>query len=244
MAAQNEPRHNIIIEGLPLAWMFLVPTSAGVPAETFKFDNLASAGYVPLVPEEAQSANIDIERADGALTRFGKTTLVIDGTDETTVANSAAVGDETLKGEMTLVINEASVESESWPAMIASLITNHARDWLVAIPIGFSYETRELATPVSEGYVFMIGRITNNLDQLMSAAPSNLTLTFKSVKNTALVQANLTGADLFTGIDWKRGDTTVAAMKPTDTGAGDLSTDQADDLILGELVVDAEYVHT
>jgi len=246
----NTPATMIPIEGIPIGWLFLItPGSPATIAEAHLFDDLQQMSYNAVVPEEDNAGNIDILRADGANIRFPKTNLTIDGTDETTLANSAAVGDETLKGEINMTVNEASITSTSWSSFIQSLIDNHGAKWLVCIPTGVTYASREglggISTPQPDGYAFMIGTITNNIENLVSENPTSIALNFKSVKNANLDVGDLEVSPIFTGIDWKRGDNTVSALKPSVKGTvGEIDSTEEAALYLGELVVREEIDYT
>jgi hypothetical protein len=207
----------IILTGSPFSWIHLI--SAGVITELWKFNNLQSSTYKILKPGTSSSSsdNVDINRSDGAIWRFQKTNLILDGVTEEDITPADASSDATSKGEITIVPNEAPIESNSWTAFIKAVKENLDGKFLITIGTGYSHKARvDTSLRKPDGFIHMIGKINNDLEQQLNNNPASLTMTFVSFKNSGLVETDLTGADLFTAITWKLGGTgkDVEGIKP------------------------------
>ena len=225
----------IILTGSPFAWVHKI--DAGAITELWKFNNLQSSTYKILKPgSSAQSSdNIDINRADGAIWRFPKTNLILSGVDETDITPAGSSSDATNKGEITLVTNEAAIESNSPTAFIKSVKDNLDSIFMITIGTGYSHKARtDLTLRKPDGFIHMIGKINNDLEQQLNNSPTSLTMTFVSYKNSTIEETDLTVTSLFTAITWKLGGTgkDVDGIKPPDIISGD-----AQKLLLGEVVV-------
>ena len=224
----------IILTGSPFAWVHKI--DAGDLTELWKFNNLQSSTYKILKPDSsASSDNIDINRADGAIWRFPKTNLILSGIDETDITPAGTSSDATNKGEITLVVNEAPIESNSWTAFIKQLKDNMDAKFLITIGTGYSHKARtDAALRKPDGFIHMIGKINNDLEQQLNNNPASISITFVSYKNSGLDEADLTVENLFTAITWKLGGTgkDVDGIKPPDIISGD-----AQKLLEGDVVV-------
>lgn len=225
----------IILTGSPFGWVHLIDN--GALTELWKFNNLQSSTYKILKPGSSSqgSDNIDINRADGAIWRFPKTNLILSGIDETDITPADASSDASNKGEITLVANEAPIESNSWTAFIKAVKEKMDAKFLVTIGTGYSHKARTDATlRKPDGFIHMIGKINNDIEQQLNNNPSILTTTFVSYKNSGLEETDLTAIDLFTAITWKLGGTgkDVEGIKPPDIVSAD-----AQKLLAGDVVV-------
>ena len=224
----------IILTGSPFAWVHKI--NAGALTELWKFNNLQSSTYKILKPDSsASSDNIDINRADGAIWRFPKTNLILSGIDETDITPAGTSSDATNKGEITLVVNEAPIESNSWTAFIKQLKDNIDAKFLITIGTGYSHKARtDAALRKPDGFIHMIGKINNDLEQQLNNNPASISITFVSYKNSGLDEEDLTGSSLFTAITWKLGGTgkDVDGIKPPDIISGD-----AQKLLEGDVVI-------
>ena len=224
----------IILTGSPFAWVHKI--NAGALTELWKFNNLQSSTYKILKPDSsASSDSIDINRADGAIWRFPKTNLILSGIDETDITPAGTSSDATNKGEITLVVNEAPIESNSWTAFIKQLKDNMDAKFLITIGTGYSHKARtDAALRKPDGFIHMIGKINNDLEQQLNNNPASISITFVSYKNSGLDEADLTVENLFTAITWKLGGTgkDVDGIKPPDIISGD-----AQKLLEGDVVV-------
>ena len=195
----------ILLRGSPFAWIQKV--TAGALAAKWSFNNLQSSTFkLPKASSSSSSSsNTDIKRADGAVWQFPKTNLTLDGITELDITPAAASSDATGLGEITIVINEAAVESNSWTAMLADIKANKDEIFLVTIGTGFSYKAgTDVTMKKPEGYIHMIGKISNDIDQQFNENPTSITLTFVSYTNSGLEAIDLTGAT-FTSLSWKVG---------------------------------------
>jgi len=225
----------IILTGSPFAWIHKIEN--GNISELWRFDNLQSSTYKILKPGSSSqgSENIDINRADGVIWRFPKTNLILSGEDESDITPADASSDASNKGEITLVINEAPIEANSWTAFIKELKDNMDAKFLITIGTGYSHKARTDATlRKPDGFIHMIGKINNDLEQQLNNNPASITITFVSYKNSGLEATDLTAVSLFTAITWKLGGTgkDIEGIKPPDI----LSTD-AERLLTGDIVV-------
>ncbi len=226
----------IILTGSPFGWVHLI--DSGNITELWKFNNLQSSTYKILKPGSSSqgSDNIDINRADGAIWRFPKTNLILSGIDETDITPADASSDASNKGEITLVANEAPEASNSWTAFIKDVKEKMDAKFMVTIGTGYSHKAKTDATlRKPDGFINMIGKINNDLEQQLNNSPASLTMTFVSYKNTGLEESDLTVlGTLFTAITWKLGGTgkDVEGIKPPDIVAAD-----AQKLLAGDVAV-------
>ena len=232
----------IILTGSPFAWVHKI--DAGALTELWKFNNLQSSTYKILKPGSSASSsdNIDINRADGAIWRFPKTNLILSGIDETDITPAGTSSDATSKGEITLVANEAPVESNSWTAFVKAVKYNMDGKFLLTIGTGYSHKARtDVTLRKPDGFIHMIGKINNDLEQQLNNSPASLTMTFVSYKDSTLEETDFTSTSLFTAITWKLGGTgkDVDGIKPPDIISGD-----AQKLLEGDVAVITNIVYT
>lgn len=232
----------IILTGSPFGWVHLIDN--GALTELWKFNNLQSSTYKILKPGTTSSSsdNIDINRADGAIWRFPKTNLILSGIDETDITPADASSDATSKGEITLVANEAPVESNSWTAFIKAVKDKMDAKFMVTIGTGYSHKARTDATlRKPDGFIHMIGKINNDLEQQLNNNPASLTMTFVSYKNSGLEESDFTATNLFTAITWKLGGTgkDVEGIKPPD-----IVSVEAQKLLLGDVAVVTNIIYS
>lgn len=237
----------IILMPSPVAWMFKItgattePVVSAAITETYLFDNLAKGGkvivYNPL-GSETTGENLDILRADGGITRFPKFNLVLDGTDEKDITPADQSDDATKKGRFELITNEAPLPNSinSMTAFVKSVKDDIDALWLVVIGTGFTYNSRELATPKVDGWVYQIGKIVNDIE-LDFSENMTLKLDIESYKcKLAGVDAALLELVDFTPITWKgKGVTFEPAV---------LLEADCDDLIEGKVVIKTGHAYT
>lgn len=226
----------IRLYGSPFAWVHLI--NAGALSELWKFDNLQNPSYKFTKPgTDTGGENIDIQRADGAIIRFPKKSLILSGIDETDITPADASSDATSKGEITLVINEAPSSSASYTAFLKSIKDNYDKMFLITLGTGYSYQQSISATRKPDGWAYMIGKINNDIEQTLDSNPGTTTLTFVSYTNSGLDASDLTADDLFTTQKLKLGGTgkDVDGIKPKT-----ISADDATKLLAGDIVIVSE----
>ncbi len=217
----------IILKGFP--YLSMQEIVAGAISPCYTFNNTKSVTCKLPAPSTSSSSsdNLDIVRSDGAIIRFPKTSLVLSGIDESDITPAAASSDATGKCEIDVVLNEAAVETNSMTAMFKALKEKRDSLWLVTIATGLSHEAETNATlRKPDGFVHMIGKISNDIEQQYADAPTTLALNFVSYTNSGLDEAKLTGV-VFTPVTWKKGGTgkDVTAITPpaiTSEGAANL----------------------
>ncbi len=163
---------NIMLMGTPFAYIVpIVDEAQGTLGTAIKYANLESSSYKLPKPEDAASTaeNIDINRADNAIIRFPKQSPTISGVDGLLV-NSATTGTSTKMGEITLTMNEVDEDATSWTEGINHIKNNViGKLCLVVIATGFSYDDWNSATKNVDGWAYMLGRVTNDLESQMAA---------------------------------------------------------------------------
>jgi len=229
-----------IISMAPFGWIHKITpspdggTTPGTIAELYQFDNLAEGSGIKLPIADNQSAgsdNIDITRGDGAIFRFPKFNLILDGETEEDITPAGSDSNSTGKAEVTIVTNEAPlpVTIVSWTAWLADLKLNKDELLLVTMPTGFSYDSRENQKK-ADGYIYVVAKITSDIEQKLGVNPSQITLVLSSNK---LGETDIAATDLeavsYTSIAWKgKG----ASFTPPALESGD-----GDVLISGDVVI-------
>lgn len=228
----------VILAGSPFAWVHRI--ESGAIADEWLFDNLQSSNIKLLKAgsESAAGENIDINRADGAIWRFNKTSKILDGVTEDDITPADASDTATKKGEITLLINEAPNELNSWTAFIDELKTYQDSFWFVTIGSGFSHKART-TDKKPEGYYQMIGKISNDIEQALANAPTTLSLTFASDSGSELDEDELTSGTLYSAMTWKLGNgKDVTGIKPPTITSGEETIILAGDV---NIVTDITY---
>lgn len=186
-------KKKIILSGVPIAWLHwiqpfvdLSPTDTDFAFNELCLDNLQSASYkMPKPGSDSGGEYIDINRADGAIWRFNKQTLYLDGVTEADITPPDSSAAATGKGEITIVINEAPISSNSWTSFIETLKTYQSYYWLVTIPTGYSYDSE--ADGTADGFVTILGKINSDLEGQLGSDPSPLSITFVTYDDSDLL---------------------------------------------------------
>lgn len=189
---------NIIINGARGAWMMKLDSSEtnhladGVGQ--YRFDSVSAPKFKIIRPESASAAEefIEIALADGTVFRFDKTTTKVDAVTGATVSGT----DTSVGGaEAGFTINSAPVLSYApypldgtstptymeWSDFVAELYSNLGADWLVVIPLGFSYSgwKDRHSTGKVLGYCIMCGKLNADVEIPMNGfAPVAIPLGF------------------------------------------------------------------
>jgi hypothetical protein len=134
----------------------------------FLFDNLASQPKITIKVQGASAStgeNTDFNRADGAIIRFPKNSLIISGKDESLITETANDEYASGLGDLSLVTNEADLDSISFTAMLQKLVANKESLFLAVVPTGFTYKSRYVdAAKTVDGYIYQLYRITTDID--------------------------------------------------------------------------------
>ncbi len=205
----------IILSGNNFAWLHY---KDGETIKEVVFDNLQSSNYkIKSLEAAGGGENIDITRADGAIIRFDKRSLILKGEtgEDITPADEASS-----KGEITLVINEAPTingTASGWTAFIKFLQDNQNKEFLVTIGTGHTHKSRISATRKPDGFAYMIGKINNDIEQNLDSNSGSITLTFVGKENSAFAEDDLAGVTtLYSAVTDLRGGVgkDVADIKP------------------------------
>ena len=236
-------KDKIVLTGAPFGYIHVVDDSvAGNPSigGAMTFSNLQSVTYkLPKVESESESTeNIDITRSDGAVIRFPKLAPTINGTDGT-IASKEATGTATGKGEVTMVINEAPDEISGWTAFMKKLgeISEAGKLLYIVVPTGMTYSQRNTisANKKVDGWIHMLGRINNDIENQLGNSNATVSLTFVTHSTILKLDTDITSV-VFPEITFYLGGTTkdVAGIK-----ASPLTSDGTDvsDLKAGKLII-------
>ncbi len=238
-----------IISMAPFGWIHKITpssdggTTPGEISELWQFDNLADGSGIKLPIIDNQSGgndNIDITRGDGAIFRFPKFNLVLDGETEDDITPAGSGADATGKAEITLVTNEAPLPTTivSWTDWLKDLNTNRGEFLLVTLPTGFTYDSRENQSK-ADGYIYVVAKITSDIEQKLGTGPSQMTIVLKSNKLGATdILATALEAASYTPIAWKN---KGVSFTPPPLAALD---NDGDTLISGDVVIKADASYT
>lgn len=176
MAAMKD---TIIINGVPAAWAYPIDDNGTALSllPLMKFDNISTPVIGFPFSQDAAAAgggeNIDITRGDGAIIRFPRTSLIIDGRDETVISSAGGSSTDTAAlGTIQFNALQADMDSANYTAFINKLKANRNNYWLLCVPLGENYERRHNASPTNPnavGYAFLFGKLTGAFN--LSVAP-------------------------------------------------------------------------
>ncbi len=229
----------IILSKCPLAWLYKIDESADTLTLAYKFDNLSDVVIKMLIAGSAAGGeNTDFTRADGAIVRFPKESLILDGATELQVASDSGGADASGLGEITITTNEADVASTSWTAFCANLNLNKDAKYLLIVGTGFSYNrTGTGSTRKPDGYAFMIGKITSDIE--VTSVPLTITFAAQKASGFTMLVAALNTTIGANSIALKRGGASYdATITPKSLPATDETA--VDSLKKGEIVLVAE----
>lgn len=200
----------MIIQGCPVAWVFLLNIGTGSADDTVTdlwfFDNLndASAKKLKSGSSTTSGEKTEFTRSDGAKIQFDKESLTIDGSDESQIATDTGGADASGEAEMTLIVNEAPTQAgiESMTEFEADVIANINNKMLIVMPTGYSYNRLGQTTVRKpDGFAYMFGKLTSDIE-IKNNAPNPFTMTYASQKaNLDKTSIDFTGK----GIAVKRG---------------------------------------
>ena len=120
-----------------------------------------------------------------------------------------------------------------WTSFISLLKDLHGKEFVVTIATGHTHTSRVSATRKPDGYVHMIGKISNDIEQNLDSNAGSISLTFVGAENSVFDQTNLVTAPLvFTEVTDKRGGT---GKDKTGIKPAAITTEIATELIAGEV---------
>lgn len=244
MAAMNR---TIPINGVPVAWATPIDDDgvALTLGTQMRFDNISTPVFgFPFAGDAAAAAdgeNIDITRGDGAIIRFPRTSLTIDGRDETVITSTGGGSVDTAAlGTIQFTALQADVDSTNYTAFINKLKAARNKFWLVCVPIAESYERRHPSSAVDPnafGYGFLFGKLSGSFN--LSVAPQTgapLPLSWQGTKygGSAVGGDAVLAAALFPGI-------TVKGVTPAYTPApqpqpNPITIAEATELLKGDIL--------
>ena len=214
-------KKGILLHGVRVAWIQLI--NAGAITELLHIDKLGpGSSYKKILSSSATTENTDIIYADGAMTRFPKASVIIDGiSEEELVSDSSGSGRGEITLEMVGTPNDASITS--WTNFLQVLDDHDTDYFLVALAVGFSYYERyEAATKKADGYFYMVCKRTSDIEQSVGNNAITLSITFKSFMPSSLNEANFTGAT-WTPIDMTLGGSNKITLTPPALVSADAS---------------------
>jgi hypothetical protein len=268
---------NILLSGAPVAMCLgvrfnaagtdsdIVITDADQAASDFAatdgdvrmlFDNVKEIKVTGTLTSSAESntENIDIEAADGQIVRFTKSSRIIDGENGTDVLTDTE-SDENATGEATIeiTVNEADIDSSSWTGFLNKLKTWKDNYWYIHVPMGFNWTKRyaqAAATAVkADGWAYMLGKLSMDLEHTANTSPSTITLKFVSYKfvsdstdftSTDHEVDSFAISDCYTATDGTKGvmikgTSPAVYLYPEDIDTGD--DEDSEDIFNGKLIL-------
>jgi hypothetical protein len=236
----------ILLSQAPFAWIYpLLKTDAVDPEDPpvwsldqeWLYDNIQQTTLkFPALGSGDSGETIDINRGDSAIIRFTKSVLVLDGVSGLDITPADAQADATGEGEISFTINETPTKTTTnftgHANYIDTLKAKRGERFLVVVPMGWTAVSMATGTP--DGYAYMIGKINSDIDLTFGGEPTSHSITFVSYKTPTFTKTVVTAGTPFTAQTWKRGSDSqdVTGIKPALLTSG-----EADDLILGKIVV-------
>jgi hypothetical protein len=257
--AYSDAASKILIKGAPFAYLLpindagtgFVETTTGT-TDIIGLNNIGDPTIkVPASESSTSSAEyIDVTRCDGAIVRFTKSNVIIDGSTGNAFQEASGGGsDASGLGEITLIVNAAPVGGTGFLDLLTFskfyqyMKNNQNRKFLVIVATGFTY-TGSGANKV-DGWAYMIGRLTNDLELTAgSGNAATLTLTFAANKATGTGMAtaiddelDTTGISTFPALTYYNNANSDATYTPVTIGApsGDTPTAIATNLTAGKM---------
>lgn len=188
MAAPNFSSH-IAFNGIPAAWVIPITYESGATEITIDatatatrllLDNFKTPKIKFIRPEGGATATeefVDITRCDGTIIRLNKEGLILnpDGS-----VKSSSSGGGVVKGQISLINNQADKDSASYYDYMAKLQALMTGAALVCMPFGWNYDNRNTAT--SLGFAYIIGTLDADVEHAIDGfAPAAHTLSFTSL---------------------------------------------------------------
>jgi hypothetical protein len=238
--------NGVVINGGGGAWLY--PAASGVfnglaatpdATDRFIFDNIRDASCTIVRPESASAGEefVEVTRGDGAIIQYPKITLRLDGV--TGALKSGGASASASKGLISFVANGADKDSADWLTYIQKLNEFIGAEFLIAIPLGFSYDNwidRNAGSPTDvEAIALCLGNLDADIAHAASAfTPAAHTITVRSKAST--IASSALSTKTLPDIVIPEGGTHASPTGYTINGIT-ISAPQAADLVAGKLVI-------
>lgn len=226
-----DAKKKIIVNNAPIAQIWEVVSGALVDRYTFA-NVLAQLKMAASSADAAGTEKVEIQQGNGWKIQFNKVVGVIKGEDETDATPAGSSTSATGKGEITLTIKEAPYNSgvATMTSFIESLRDKKDSFFLIAIPTGYTPYGQTLGTPVVDGWAFMIGKRTSDIDIAYGDGAKELTVTFASNSEATLDATDFTGLTMFAIKERGQGN----ELTPPTLISGDATNLLAGDVVIKE----------
>ena len=233
------------IHGSQVAWVYKKDGTNVEPL--WFFDNLEKTSFTILNSEsggtQSEGEKYEIETAQNVKIQFPKTVITIDGVTGDDITPAAQASNLTNKAEITLGVRAIPpTQMNSWTAFIKSLNAEKSGTFLVVIPTSYSYVQRT-GNKLPEGYVYMFGVLSGDIEVPGEKDPPAINLVFKSCRADDVETAELTGLELHAITWWLGGTGKNVSIAPTAMDK-DLTNDEAALLKAGDVVIKVDVSYT
>lgn len=234
------------IHGSQVAWVYKKNNDGELEPLWF-FDNLERTSFTILNDEsggtQSEGEKYEIETAQNVKIQFPKTVITIDGVTGDDITPAAQASNLTNKAEITLGVRAIPpTQMNSWTAFIKSLNAEKSSTFLVVVPTNYSHVQRT-GNKLPEGYVYMFGVLSGDIEIPGEKEPPAINLVFKSCCADDVDTAELTGLDLPAITWWLGGTGKNVSIAPTALDK-ELTADEAALLKAGDVVIKVDVSYT
>jgi hypothetical protein len=186
------PAQKVVINNAPIA--VLAKLNGAAVSVVATLNNVQAQLKMLISPSEAAGGeNVDITQPDGAILRFPKINKIMSGVDDSDITPAGSSSTATGYGEIVLTVNEAPEEFTSMTNFLKYIHDEKDSKFLIIIPTGFTYKGQVVdATKKTDGWAYMIGKRTSDIDITFDANHKQLPITFASNSDGTVTSANLT----------------------------------------------------
>lgn len=207
--ANHLTQKTIPYKGVPAFWAMKItgidtitqPGGAAGAASRLKFDNIEKQAAVELaIPGNVEVKYMEITNADDSKIKFENVErhmsgLEVDDDGFTPKDITPTSEQSTKRGKVSLSINEADRDSDTWGEFVEKLEANLDAYWLIVIPFPFTYFGRNSANN-ADGFFYFVGKLSESIN--FETLP--LSLVFETVVTPYATSAGWTSA--VTGLDF------------------------------------------
>ncbi|ROL60860.1 hypothetical protein D9V86_08760 [Bacteroidetes/Chlorobi group bacterium ChocPot_Mid] len=182
----NNMMQKVPLWGVPALWLLKIqegdniasPSGAADAEERLKFDNLEKHPELEIaIPGNVDTKWIEIPVADESKIKFAAIERHMSGTETendgvTPKDITPTTEQKSGYGKLSVSVNEADRDSESWGECVEKIKANLDAYWLIVTPMPFSYTGRN-TTGNAEGFFYFIGKLSDNTN--FAVRPLNLT---------------------------------------------------------------------